>query len=255
MGSSGFCQVLVSLRWLRAPFSIPPPQPHPGARTPLCPHVLTGSPRGAGHGWAQSSAASRGLAAPSCPWGSWQGERGSRLGWHRGPSTHPMMPVKALYHFPKFSTTVLHLYWGAELGFFWGEMTTTALRMMSAIIPAPLLAVGKREGDGCTRPPHDSPSPPCFASHRARLPPWWMHSQRQPVLHGIEAVEALPVDEPVHGVVADLQERLQGAGGGGRQPGREGWLCHPGQGAEERGATGGHSRAEWVLHGHVLVVS
>lgn len=40
------------------------------SRTPPCPHVLTGSQRGAGHGWAQSSAASRVLAALSFPWGS-----------------------------------------------------------------------------------------------------------------------------------------------------------------------------------------
>lgn len=93
----------------------------------------------------------------------------------------------------------------------------------------------------------------CFSSQDAASEPWQWHSQRQPVLHGVEPVEALPVDQPVHGVVVDLQERLQGAGG--LEAARQGGLAVPPSLCEGWGAVGGHSQAEGVLHSHVLVVS
>lgn len=62
--------------------------------------------------------------------------------------------------------------------------------------------------------------------------PWQWHSQGQPVLHGVEPVEALPVDQPVHGVVVDLQERLQGAAGW-EAAGQGGLAVPPRAGLEE----------------------
>lgn len=90
------------------------------------------------------------------------GERASGLGWHQGPSVHPVTPIKALYHFPKSPTTALHLFWGA--GFFLPGGNSPE---DYPIIPAPPLALGKREEDGCTQAPPDSPPPPCFAYSRA----------------------------------------------------------------------------------------
>lgn len=84
---------------------------------------------------------------------------------------------------------------------------------------------------------------------------WWQwNSQWQPVLHGVEPVEALPVDQPVHGVVVDLQERLQGAAGWEAARQRE-LAVLAREGVEDWGALGGDSQAEGILHSHVLVVS
>lgn len=94
----------------------------------------------------------------------------------------------------------------------------------------------------------------CFSSHPSPGSPWQGHSQWQPVLHGVEPVEALPIDQPVHGVVVDLQERLQGAGGW--EAARQGRLAVlPREGVEGWGAVGRDSQAEGVLHSHVLVLS
>lgn len=180
------------------------------------------------------------------------GERGSGLGWHRRPPAHPTMPIRALHHFPTFPTTALHLVWGAGWFFFGGG---GALKTPCAVIPAP---PGKWKGDGCTRPPRILCLPGAVpAAGRPSSHPWplWrVHSQGQPIPHGVGAVEALPVNQPVHGVVVDLQERLQGAGG--QEVARQGELAVP-AGRRGRGAGNhrGHSRAERVLHSHVLVVS
>lgn len=55
---------------------------------------------------------------------------------------------------------------------------------------------------------------------------WWrLHSQREPVLHHVEPVEAPPVCGPVHGVVADAGQGFRGAGSKRRShgPGETGW--------------------------------
>ena len=56
---------------------------------------------------------------------------------------------------------------------------------------------------------------------RARL-----HSQREPVLHGVDPVEAAPVQASIHRVVADPGQRLQGAGSErrGRVPDKDGGM-------------------------------
>ena len=40
----------------------------------------------------------------------------------------------------------------------------------------------------------------------------WVHSQREPVSHCVDSMEAAPVQRPVYRIVADLGQRFQGTG-------------------------------------------
>lgn len=125
------------------------------------------------------------------------------LGQHQTPSVQPY-------------NTSLPLH-PTSFGVFFGGVSPKDNACCS---PCPTIA--KWGWDGCAQAPLASLCPCAFPPTPCE--PGAGHSQWQPVLHGVEPVEALPVNQPVHGVVVDLQERLQGAAGrgGGSPAGRAG---------------------------------
>lgn len=91
------------------PFHLPSPVLEQGHLS-----VPTHSP---GHNGVQGMVGPKAVQPPTasqpCPAHGVPGrKRASRLGWCQGPSVHPITLIKALYCFPRFSTTALHLFWG-----------------------------------------------------------------------------------------------------------------------------------------------
>lgn len=126
--------------------------------------------------------------------------------------------AKALDPIAKFPTIAFCVFWGAVLFVYFAgsiALRKTHPRGYACHFHAPLLAA-KRTAALLAHTALTAASGVGGASQRCLSPllpphpptPRWLHSQRQSILHGVEAMEALPVNQPVHGIVVYLQERL-----------------------------------------------
>lgn len=121
--------------------------PLPAQRTRFL--TLTGSQLGAGHGWAQSCAASRGLADLFCPWDSWQERASKHGGLHHGAGQSPRPYCQIPHH------CILCVLGCCFVCLFWGEHSPEEDTPQGLCVPFPCPTLSCQKD--CSPPGSHSP--------------------------------------------------------------------------------------------------